>query len=91
MHPAYIVGENDRSFSFFGITHSSKKGKGHKNHRLRQNPNPKDSKPAYIRKRLEEDRRSNFSSKMYSDYRMSEEDDKFIDEFLRRKKTKKRK
>lgn len=85
-HPSYIVGEEGNNYLSFGITHKNKKGKRHYNHQLRRNPNPYDSTPSYIRKQVESSSKRLFSRRRIDSYRMSPEDDSYIDSLLQRRR-----
>lgn len=79
IHPSYIVGEDKARYAYFGLTHSSKKGKGHGNHHLKTNPKTTDSAPSYMRKKLEWQPKRSFTSWKLDGYRMSPEDDEYVD------------
>ncbi len=85
-HPSYIVGEEGRRYLSFGLTHSPKKGKGHPNLPLFQNPNSSDASKAYLRKQLESDYKSNYTKHQYSDYSMSEKDDDSVDYLIAKRR-----
>lgn len=86
-HPTYLIDENGRMYQYIGITHSSKTGDS-KNIPLKQNPNPKDNRRAYIRPVVDEDKPENFSRRM-KDWRFSVEDretvKQIIDDYKKKK------
>ena len=82
IHPSYIVGEEEDSFYHVGLTHSPKKGKGHPNHRLLKNPRSGEAKISYVRKKVELDSKNNFSRKKLRNFKMSKEDDLYIDNLI---------
>lgn len=82
-HPAHIEGYSKRQtkpsrknlgdFLFRNITHKKNK----KNHRLKQNPNPKDNSPAYIDKKQSRQKVELFKKdSAYKDYKLSKKDKK---------------
>ena len=82
-HPAHIEGYSKRQtkpsrknlgdFLFRNITHKKNK----KNHRLKQNPNPKDNLPAYIDKKQSRQKVELFKKdSAYKDYKLSKKDKK---------------
>lgn len=61
-HPALIVGEQPiEEYRYRKVSHSEKEGR-HYNEEVFPNPNPKDSKPMYIGKRVRHDKKKNFHS-----------------------------
>ena len=82
-HPAHIEGYSKRQtkpsrknlgdFLFRNITHKKNK----KNHRLKQNPNPKDNSPAYIDKKQSRQKVELFKKdSAYKDYKLTKKDKK---------------
>ena len=69
-HPALIVGEqvankNDKQveeYRYRKVTHSQVEG-GRNNEKVYPNPNPKDTEPMYIAKRVRHDEKDNFENK----------------------------
>ena len=60
-HPTYVYGESGNEYKYLGITHSSKSGHK-KNYELSKNPNPNDTRKAYVRKQAQKDKKSLFES-----------------------------
>lgn len=61
-HPALIVGEQPvDEYQYRKVSHSEKDGR-HLNEKIVPNPNPRDSKPMYIGKRVRHDKKANFES-----------------------------
>lgn len=86
VHPAYVVGEGFGTYKYFGITHSPKKGKHHRNHKLVVNPKVGSQEASYLRKKLEEDRKASFERMKKKGYRMSKADDDYVDQLIAKKK-----
>ena len=64
-HPAMIVGERSKTeYNYRKVTHSKKDGR-HLNDKLHPNPNPYDSKPMYIGRRVRYDDKKYFSKWKY--------------------------
>ena len=82
VHPCYIIGETATGYIFLGLTHSRKKGKGHPNHCLAENPNRRDLRPAYLRKKIATDRKSNFSESPLAGFSMGKVDEKYVDSLI---------
>ena len=78
-HPAYIVGEGDKTYASFGITHDKEKGKGHGNHPLSQNPKAGKGGGSKIRKSMDIEHLGMYSKYRLKDFRMSKEDDEYVD------------
>ena len=87
IHPNYIVGEEKENYFSFGITHSEKKGKGHKNHRLEKNPNKQDKNPSYLKKKMEIAPKKSFTS-ILKGFSMSKNDDDYVDSLIRKRRDK---
>ena len=85
-HPQVIVDANKTKFKSMEITHSKKSGK-RKNIHLKKNPNPEDSSNSYVKKRVIEDFKFQYS-KAFKNYNLSNAD---IDELKRYLDTKKKK
>ncbi len=83
-HPKLIVDETPDKYGFMGLTHSPKRG-NHKNIELKHNPQKEKEGKAYIRKELRYDSKQNFSA-VLKKYKISEEDKKFIINYLENKK-----
>lgn len=75
-HPAYIFAQIGDDYRFVGITHADITD-GIKNIPLEKNPNPKDSRKAYMRPFSGRQNRGSFGSKKKG-WRMSEKDKKKI-------------
>ena len=64
-HPAMITSEySEDEFNFRKVTHNEKDGR-HLNTKIDPYPNPKDSKPMYVTKRIRHDKKRNFSKWKY--------------------------
>jgi len=85
IHPNYIVGENGNKYYSFGLTHSSSKGKKHKNYKLAYNPKNGDDSPVYMRKKMESANKNEYSSNKWDNYKMSNIDDDFVDSLIDKK------
>lgn len=80
IHPYYIIGETEDKYASLGITHSSNSGKKHRTYELKKNPDPNDPKPSYMQRKIEFPYKKSFvKSRRYSKYRLSEEDEKYVD------------
>ena len=86
-HPTYVVGESDKDYEYLGLTHSETYD-GVKNVRLDKNPNPEDSKEAYIRPILEKDHPKNFGRSLKG-WKFSKSDKKKVDEIIDKNKKRK--
>ncbi len=86
-HPTYIFAKNGDDYEFIGITHS-KITNGIKNIPLEKNPNPRDSRSAYIRPCVEKDKKKNFG-KREKDWRFADEDVGKVKSVIKRHKKKK--
>ena len=84
-HPQIVVKVSRTKFSSLGLTHSRGKRK-QRNKKLKQNPNPQDSRDAYVSRHLLEDFKFNYS-KAFNNYALSNED---IDELIRFLESKKK-
>lgn len=74
------MGETKDKYASFGITHSRTIGKKHRNHLLKKNPNPDDLDKSYITKDVKVLNKKNYvKSDKYSKYKMSDEDDEYVD------------
>ena len=85
-HPRIVVGANRTSFDSIGLTHSKKHG-NRNNLKLKHNPNPSDSRQAYVDKRIVRDFKFRFS-KAFKNYKLSDEVVEDLKKFLDRKKKK---
>ena len=74
-HPSYVYARKGQYYKYLGITKDVKSGR-HNNDPLTQNPQPFNSKKAYLR-RAEEDHYRNFTE-YYPDWRFSDDDYKNI-------------
>ena len=83
-HPKYVIGEKKDNYYSLGLTHSAKKGKSHKNYPLKKNPRFGDVSPSYLRKKIENYPKKQFSKRRLNNYRMSKEDDEYVDELIRK-------
>ena len=64
-HPALITGEHsEKEYDYRKVMHGEKDGR-HLNEKVSPNPNPKDSRPMYIGKRVRHDEKENFSKWKY--------------------------
>lgn len=62
-HLHYVCGRTGNKLQSIGVTHG-KRTKGVNNVPLRQNPDPKDKKPAYVRPKLTEKKAKNYGKKL---------------------------
>lgn len=63
-HPALITAEHSKDeYKYRKVMHSEKDGR-HFNEKLYPNPNPKDSKPMYIGKRVRHDKKTKFEKQI---------------------------
>ncbi|MCM1306483.1 MAG: hypothetical protein NC037_01030 [Bacteroides sp.] len=89
-HPAYIYEKVGDEYKFLGITHAPIT-RNMKNIPLEQNPNPQDKRPAYIKPKSEQDKKSQFGSRKKG-WRLSKNDrataKKITDKNDRKKKRK---
>ncbi len=83
-HPTYVVDKQDDVYEYIGITHS-KITNGKNNIPLRNNPNPNDSRQAYVRPILEKDIDKNFG-KRYSSWNFSKSDTKKVNKLIDKNK-----
>jgi len=84
-HPKLIVDEDSIDFGFMGLTESEKKGKHHSNFPLKQNPKKGYGSKAYLRKKIKYDSKNNFGPRL-TDYKLSSEDRKNVEEYVKRHK-----
>lgn len=87
IHPNYIVGEDKNNYFSFGLTHSPRKGKKHKNYKLYKNPKNGDNSPVYMRKKIESANKNEYTSKKWDNYKMSKIDDDYVDNLIDKKKS----
>ncbi len=78
-HPAYIVGEGDNVYASFGITHKKKKGKGHNNHPLSNNPQIGKHSESRIKRDMDIEHRGMYSKRPLKGFKMSKKDDEYVD------------
>ena len=86
-HPKLIVDEKENEYGYMGLTSSKKSGK-HYNIPLSTNPQKGKKDKAYIRKSIDYDLKSKFS-KLLDDYNLSDEDKKYIIDYVNKHKKKK--
>ena len=84
-HPKLIVDEYKDEYGFMGLTSSYRKGKRHNNIRLSSNPKKGASGESYLRRKIEYDRKEMFE-KILDDYSLSDEDKKYIIEYVNKHK-----
>ena len=72
-HPNYIFEEKGKKYRALGLTHSPSTF-GRKNMPLKQNPDSKDEKQAYIRNGIISDKKKNFSENPIKNYAFGKED-----------------
>lgn len=78
-HPAYICQRVGNEFKFLGVTHA-KVTRGVKNIPLESNPNPKDSRKAYVKPVSERQKTTSFKS-IKRGWRLTEKDKKKIERY----------
>lgn len=88
-HPKLIVSENKTNFGYMGLTEQKYKGQNHRNLPLLDNPRiinkkKRDPRPAYLRKKIEYDKRENFSEPL-NNYKLSAKDKKRVSDYLAKK------
>lgn len=86
-HPKLIVDENDNEYGYMGLTSSKKNGK-HYNIPLVHNPQKGKKNKSYVRKSINYDLKNKFS-KILDDFNLSEEDKRFIIDYVNKHKKKK--
>lgn len=84
IHPHYIVGETDKTYSSIGITHSKKSG-NHYNYRLENNPNQKDKSTSYMKKNIEKSNKRMYTAYKFRRYKLSENDEEKVDNLINKK------
>ena len=62
-HPTYIYARQGDDYLYLGLTHAEIT-KGVRNIRLDKNPNPKDSRTAYVRPKAEKNNKASFGKKL---------------------------
>ena len=82
VHPSYIIGSRRGSYLYLGLTHKKTKGRKHKNHAPSKNQKAGDGSVAYIRKKIEEDRKTSFTTKKFENHKMQSEDDDYVDSLI---------
>ena len=95
MHPKLIVGESDANFDFMGLTSEEKKGKKSKRKNILLHKNPDlnakkdkngETEKSYLRRKVETDYKAMFYDSEVKDYKLSSEDRKMIEHYLKQKK-----
>ena len=76
-HPTYIYARIGNEYRYLGITHA-KITKGVRNIQLEKNPNPQDSRTAYVRPRPQQAHRASFGAKL-KDWFFSDSDKEKIE------------
>lgn len=85
-HKKLIVDE----YGYMGLTSKAKKGKGHKNIELKNNPNLKNKDPkmkSYLRKKIEYDKKKKFGNEIKY-YQLHPEDKVIIENYVQKHKRK---
>ena len=86
-HPTYVYARIGKEYKFLGLTHSSITNNV-KNIKLEKNPNPKDTRTAYVRPNAGKAIRSEFGSSL-SSWKFSEQDKKRVDKIIDKNEKKK--
>lgn len=87
-HPSLEVGENGRKRANLGLTTKSRRGH-HKNTQLSRNPNPKDSRTAYVRNDLQYDDKKHLKEVMKGYRELPDSDKKKVLEIIKKRQSKK--
>ena len=90
VHPNYVVGELPSKYMSYGITHEKHKGKGHNNKRLEVNPRTDSTRIAYLRRQLNVLEKTKYSPEVYSNFKMSKNDDDYVTSLIEKQKQKKK-
>ena len=90
VHPNYVVGELPSKYMSYGITHEKHKGKGHNNKRLEVNPRTDSIRIAYLRRQLNVLEKTKYSPEVYSNFKMSKNDDDYVTSLIEKQKKKKK-
>ena len=89
-HPAYIIDQDGNMYAYIGITHSEtikkekiNKGKAYneKNVLLDKNPDPRDTRKAYVRPVVESDHIKNFGRR-YDDWSFAKSDKRKVNRII---------
>lgn len=88
-HPAYVVDKDGNLYKYVGVTHSRVTG-AEENIPLISNPNPNDSRQAYIRPYVEKDEPKNFGRR-YDNWNFSKSDKTTVNKVIEKSKKKPRK
>lgn len=83
-HPTYLVDQDGRLYRYIGITHSPRTG-DRDNIPLYQNPNPKDTRKAYLRPEVEKDEPKNFGRRLEG-WKFGARDEETVRRIVNRKK-----
>ncbi len=86
-HPTYIYARIGKEYKFLGLTHSSVTDNV-KNIKLEKNPNPKDSRIAYVRPNAGKANRSEFGPGL-NNWKFSEQDKKRVNKLIEKNEKKK--
>ena len=86
-HPQYVYDDDGRRYKVLGIT-SSPKTNGVLNVRLERNPEPNNSKPAYVRTKTESENKGAFGERLKG-WTFSEKDKKKVREIIYKNNNKK--
>ena len=86
-HPKLIVDEDYKEFGFMGLTSSKYKGRGHKNIELLNNPQKGNSNKAYLRRKIEYDKKKRFGE-IDSAYSLSDSDKQRLMTYVNKHKKK---
>lgn len=89
LHPHYIVGEDEKTYSSIGITHNPKQDEKHRNYPLQNNPNRNDTRQSYMKKNIETSNKYFYTFYPYKNYKLSKEDEKYVDNLIKMKTNKK--
>ena len=88
-HPSYIYEKQGKKIRHFGITHAERT-RGENNVKLDKNPDPQDSKTAYVRPTSKTDDRVWFSKILFG-WELTAEDKRKIEKLKRESKEKNKK
>lgn len=88
-HVHYVCGKKGGNLQSVGVTHG-KRTKGVNNLRLKKNPNPADSKPAYVRPKLTEKKAAEYGKRL-NGLGLSKEDKKTVWELIEELRNEKKK
>ncbi|MBQ8749663.1 MAG: hypothetical protein IJZ29_04285 [Clostridia bacterium] len=75
LHPAYLISIKGDKGTIIGLTHAEIT-QGNKNIALKDNPNPKDKKKAYLKPPIKDVPMAKLSQKPYKGWKMSRENKK---------------